>query len=429
MVLTTTTLNDYYALLGVKSTATDDEIRKAYRKKALQFHPDKNSSTTAEETFKEINKAYEILGDADKRRTYDLQQQKSSSHSNSSSFPSASRSEFPFGSSDPFRDVRQRHARFGSAFRSSKFADHDLFNPFRSSAWPFEENPFMMFEMLTRAVFDQFLHDDLFWHHPSTSTRLRSSSQHPRPASHQHRTNIPVNHVQPRKARRPTSAFKTRESDDENLDEHFVFQQKKPSSQRRYASTDEKLHTCQYCFYPLTSMTNLFKHESSCRHRPAAGGSGEEKFYTSKCSHCRQQIRLSDYLEHENLCQQTFSKKINVDKSKGNSRSRCGRGKNVFVRLGSFADDLERLRTCQRCERTFPVLSELFNHSCEESKSSRFHQLLSPASRADPSLFKRPLFQANLDATNDDQRRRYASSDYVYLRPPAPSSSSIHVTS
>lgn len=309
MVLTTT-LNDCYAVLGVKSTATDDEIRKAYRKKALQFHPDKNSSTTAEETFKEINKAYEILGDADKRRTYDLQQQKSS---HSSSFPSASRSEFPF------RDVRQRQARFGSAFRSSKFGEHDLFNPFRSSAWPFEENPFMMFEMLTRAVFDQFLHDDLFWHHPSSSTRLRSSSQHPRPASHQHRTSIPVNHVQPRKGRRTSSAFKNKDSDDDddNLDEHFVFQQKKPASQRRYTPADEKLHTCQYCFYPLTSMTNLFKHESSCRHRPAAGG--EEKCYTSKCSHCHQQIRLSDYLEHENRCQPTFAKKINIDKPKGNS--------------------------------------------------------------------------------------------------------------
>ena len=68
--------SDCYAVLGVKSTASGDEIRKAYRKKALQFHPDKNPLATAEETFKEINKAYETLSDADKRRVYDLQQHK-----------------------------------------------------------------------------------------------------------------------------------------------------------------------------------------------------------------------------------------------------------------------------------------------------------------------------------------------------------------
>src|ERR1700722_5345327 len=73
---------DCYAILGVKSTATEAEIKKAYRKKALQYHPDKNPSATAEETFKEINKAYEILSDVDKRRTYDLQQQTSSSTTN-----------------------------------------------------------------------------------------------------------------------------------------------------------------------------------------------------------------------------------------------------------------------------------------------------------------------------------------------------------
>ncbi|CAF4355216.1 unnamed protein product, partial [Rotaria sordida] len=64
--------SDCYAILGVKSTATEEEIKKAYRKKALQYHPDKNSSTTAEEIFKQINKAYETLSDTDKRRTYDL---------------------------------------------------------------------------------------------------------------------------------------------------------------------------------------------------------------------------------------------------------------------------------------------------------------------------------------------------------------------
>lgn len=67
---------DCYAILGVTSSATEIEIKKAYRKKALEFHPDKNPSSSAEETFKEINRAYATLSDAEKRRIYDLQQQK-----------------------------------------------------------------------------------------------------------------------------------------------------------------------------------------------------------------------------------------------------------------------------------------------------------------------------------------------------------------
>src|SRR4030067_454485 len=66
------TKRDYYEVLGVDRSASEDEIKKAYRKLAVQFHPDKNpGNKTAEEKFKEISEAYEVLRDADKRAKYD----------------------------------------------------------------------------------------------------------------------------------------------------------------------------------------------------------------------------------------------------------------------------------------------------------------------------------------------------------------------
>ncbi len=63
---------EYYEVLGVGRTATKDEIKKAYRKLALQFHPDKNpDNKDAEDHFKEVNEAYEVLSNDDKRRRYD----------------------------------------------------------------------------------------------------------------------------------------------------------------------------------------------------------------------------------------------------------------------------------------------------------------------------------------------------------------------
>lgn len=62
---------DYYQLLGVTKSASADEIKKAYRKLALQFHPDRNKTKEADAKFKEVTKAYEVLGDPQKRQTYD----------------------------------------------------------------------------------------------------------------------------------------------------------------------------------------------------------------------------------------------------------------------------------------------------------------------------------------------------------------------
>lgn len=63
--------NDYYKILGVSKTATQQEIKSAYRKLALQYHPDRNKTKEAEQKFKEVTKAYEVLGDESKRKTYD----------------------------------------------------------------------------------------------------------------------------------------------------------------------------------------------------------------------------------------------------------------------------------------------------------------------------------------------------------------------
>ena len=70
--LTSNTMSDYYQILGVGRDATQDEIKKAYRKNALKYHPDRNQGDPqAEKKFKEISEAYEVLNDEKKRQMYD----------------------------------------------------------------------------------------------------------------------------------------------------------------------------------------------------------------------------------------------------------------------------------------------------------------------------------------------------------------------
>jgi molecular chaperone DnaJ len=67
------TKRDYYEILGIPKNATEEEIKKAYRKLAMKFHPDRNQGEDkgAEAKFKEAKEAYEMLSDADKRAAYD----------------------------------------------------------------------------------------------------------------------------------------------------------------------------------------------------------------------------------------------------------------------------------------------------------------------------------------------------------------------
>jgi curved DNA-binding protein CbpA len=99
-------LKNYYFILGLNIYATESEIKQAYRKLALKFHPDRNPSAEAETIFKEINEAYEILGDRDKKIAFDL----------------LLRGISPAGpvSSRPHRDPRYRPRPPGSFSRKSK---------------------------------------------------------------------------------------------------------------------------------------------------------------------------------------------------------------------------------------------------------------------------------------------------------------------
>ena len=63
---------DYYDILGIEKTADEVQIKKAYRKLAIKFHPDKNKAKSAEDAFKKVNQAFSVLSDKTKRKNYDM---------------------------------------------------------------------------------------------------------------------------------------------------------------------------------------------------------------------------------------------------------------------------------------------------------------------------------------------------------------------
>lgn len=102
---------DYYEVLGISKSATEAEIKKAYRSLAMKYHPDKNKEKDAEAKFKEINESYEILSDKDKRAKYD--QFGHSAFDPNSGFGGGSYSQGFSGFSDFFSDM---FSDFGSGF-------------------------------------------------------------------------------------------------------------------------------------------------------------------------------------------------------------------------------------------------------------------------------------------------------------------------
>ena len=106
---------DYYKILGIKKDATDAEVKKAYRKLALKWHPDKNPNNReeAEEKFKKINEAYSVLSDKNKRRQYD---RGGDFTFDFGSFNADDIFKDFFGDKDPFADFFNDNDGFGGGF-------------------------------------------------------------------------------------------------------------------------------------------------------------------------------------------------------------------------------------------------------------------------------------------------------------------------
>lgn len=97
------TKRDYYEVLGISKNASEQEIKKAFRKLAMEYHPDRNKSPEAEEKFKEVNEAYEVLSDENKKAKYD--QFGHAAFDQSQGFGGAGFEGFDFGGFGGFGDI------------------------------------------------------------------------------------------------------------------------------------------------------------------------------------------------------------------------------------------------------------------------------------------------------------------------------------
>ena len=115
-------MSNYYDILGVPKTASEDEIKKAYRTLAFKYHPDRNpGDAAAEEKFKQITAAYNVLGDKNKRRDYDAGGYASESYSYDSSAAGTGQyqRQYQYTYSNPFGEDNFWEWFNGAQFRSS----------------------------------------------------------------------------------------------------------------------------------------------------------------------------------------------------------------------------------------------------------------------------------------------------------------------
>lgn len=104
-------MNEYYRTIGVQPGASQDDLKKAYRALAKKYHPDLHPGDQEAETrFKEVNEAYEVLGDPDKRKEYDAKQQTAQRHQAPNKARSATRT--PRGGPVDFSQMQGGFAQF-----------------------------------------------------------------------------------------------------------------------------------------------------------------------------------------------------------------------------------------------------------------------------------------------------------------------------
>ncbi len=124
---------DYYQILGVEKGASAQDIKKAYRKLALEYHPDRNKSKEAHEKFKEINKAYEVLSDPQKKQTYDQ-------YGHSAFEQGAGQQQGPFGQGGQYGPFTYTYSTGGTngGFDFGGFSDpFEIFEQFFGGGNPF----------------------------------------------------------------------------------------------------------------------------------------------------------------------------------------------------------------------------------------------------------------------------------------------------
>jgi len=128
---------NYYKILGVKRDASEKEIKKAFREKAKLYHPDKNDSPDAEQKFRELAEAYEILSDSNKRQTYDHTGQQGGHNHNFNHGHGTKANNFNFNFDDLFKqfendifgDMKGHYAQhFGSHFAAHQHASGGAFS-------------------------------------------------------------------------------------------------------------------------------------------------------------------------------------------------------------------------------------------------------------------------------------------------------------
>src|SRR3989344_1249614 len=131
------TSRDYYEVLGVAKGASEAEIKSAYRKMALQYHPDRNKEAGTTEKFKEINAAYEVLGNEQKRKKYD-----EFGHAGVSGGPAGGQGWNPFGGQGPFSYTYTNRSGGGFEDIFGGASDpFDIFESFFGGASPSRQAP------------------------------------------------------------------------------------------------------------------------------------------------------------------------------------------------------------------------------------------------------------------------------------------------